>query len=94
MKDYNTRIRELISSAIASGFMYAKVGTYDITPAELLDQANQLLLDFVEECLPSGINMKIAIKTHSDAGAGYTIGYNSCIAEIRATAIKKIKGKE
>ncbi len=50
-----------------------------------------LLLKEVLELLPEKIDMKHAIKTHSDAGAGYTIGFNQCIDTIKQNAERKYK---
>lgn len=43
--------------------------------------------------LPTKIDMKIAIRTHSDAGAGHTIGYNQAIEDMRSKLKNIIGGK-
>lgn len=54
----------------------------------LINQEVQKALSMVE--VPEKISMKHAIKTHSDSGAGHTIGFNTAVDQV-TTSINKIK---
>ncbi len=65
--------------------------TPDMKVQELIDtlqahvaQTQNSLIEKIREELPKHIDMITAIKTHSDVGAGYTIGHNAATKEVRA----------
>ena len=59
---------------------------------DYIQEALTHLLDQVEVAIGEDIPMKHAIKTHSDAGAGYTIGVNSFKKDLRETLAHLRKG--
>lgn len=60
--------------------------------AEALQAIKALYRKEIEEAIGEDMTMKAAIKSHSDAGAGYTIGVNSFKAELRAKLLPPTKG--
>lgn len=49
-----------------------------------LDTYADELVALVRESVPKKMTMEAALESGSDAGAGYTIGFNACRAEINA----------
>lgn len=57
-----------------------------IDQTKFVPEAKTQLKQIVDSIIGKDMTMKAAIKTHSDVGAGYTIGYNAAKAEQRKRA--------
>lgn len=84
----NQQSEETFNNTVASGEIFDSEGNEISQEIRQFTQAQTKkdLELFLAEILPEKMKMRHAIKTHSDAGAGHTIGHNSCIYEIRQRA--------
>lgn len=58
-------------------------GTVDEDFTDIIDTLTSLYIEAFEGLIGEDLDMKIAVRTHSDAGAGYTIGVNHFKDQLR-----------